>query len=242
MDMEFTRGYPTGQCLSTNPPEHTNWDEKDEEAEEAGVRPLTQALGGMPAKNTAFNLEAMKAFLNSPLFSNILKSLTVMAAVSLFAIALDAIVILLKASDQLIMYSSDNAVLILVVILSILTILYSCFTIVLEARRPPEGLDSSNSKPLTVIVSEIIASILWAQLLSITIYIYVWTYGCTSAGRQRIEQYWRVDADDGFDRLTGKLCRRQGAMVGLELLLVLLLIFNFYTHLAQNFKFIRAVS
>ncbi|KAG0093070.1 hypothetical protein BGZ93_008038, partial [Podila epicladia] len=89
-----------------------------------------------------------------------------MASVSLFAIALDAIVILLKTPDQQTQLSNDNAALVVTVILSILTILYSCFTIFLESRRPPEGLDASNSKPLIVIFSEIVASIVWAQVLS----------------------------------------------------------------------------
>ncbi|KAF9920131.1 hypothetical protein FBU30_010072 [Linnemannia zychae] len=232
--LELMRGYPTGQCISSEPPESTNWDEKDAEI------PLTQGYG--VAKNTAFNLDAIKGFLNSPLFSNFLKSLTVMAAVSLFAIALDAIVILVKASNNnpAMKLSNDNAALIITVILSLLTIAYSCFTIFLESRRPPEGLDTSNSKPLIVIFSEIIASIIWAQVLSITIYIYIWTYGCTAAGAEQLERLWRQDLPD--HHLTERLCRRQGAMVGLELLLVLLIIFNFYTHLAQNFKFIRAVS
>lgn len=232
--MELMRGYPTGQCLSAEPPESTNWDEKDAEL------PLTQEYD--VAKNTAFNLDAIKGFLSSPLFSNFLKSLTVMAAVSLFAIALDAIVILVKASNTnpSMILSNDNAALIITVILSVLTIAYSCFTIFLESRRPPEGLDTSNSKPLIVIFSEIIASIIWAQVLSITIYIYIWTYGCTEAGAEQLARLWKQDMPD--QHLTDRLCRRQGAMVGLELLLVMLIIFNFYTHLAQNFKFIRAVS
>ncbi|KAG0379400.1 hypothetical protein BGX24_000565 [Mortierella sp. AD032] len=230
----FFKRYPTGQCLSTEPPESTNWDEKDAEL------PLTQGYG--VTKNTAFNLDAIKGFLSSPLFSNFLKSLTIMAAVSLFAIALDAIIILVKTSNnnQNMSLSNDNAALIVTMILSLLTIAYSCFTIFLESRRPPEGLDTSNSKPLFVIVSEIIASIIWSQVLSITIYIYVWTYGCTKAGAEQLTRLWKQDMPD--PHLTDRLCRRQGAMVGLELLLVMLIIFNFYTHLAQNFKFIRAVS
>ncbi|KAF9916526.1 hypothetical protein BX616_003534 [Lobosporangium transversale] len=230
---ENMRGYPSGQCTSTTPPEHTSWDEKGAEL------PLTHELS-TAAKNTAFNIEAMKAFLNSPLFSNILKSLTIIAAVSLFAIALDAIVILVKTPEQETHFSNDNTALIITVILSLMTIAYSCFTIFLESRRPPEGLDSSSSKPLFVIFSEIIASIIWAQILSITIYIYIWTYGCTAAGERQLQRLWKQDFAD--QHLSGMLCRRHGAMVGLELLLVLLLIFNFYTHLALNFKFIRAVS
>ncbi|KAG0255784.1 hypothetical protein BG011_004936 [Mortierella polycephala] len=230
--MEIMRGYPTGQCVSsTGPPERTNWDEKDLE--------LTLDHRQSMAKNTAINLDAFKMFLNSPLFSNILKSMAIMAAVSLFAISLDAIIILIKSPEQQKELLNDNAALILTLILSILTIAYSCFTIFLESRRPPEGLDTSNSKPLIVIFSEIIASIIWAQVLSVTIYIYTWTYGCTAVGRQKLDNYSKQNVDHS---LTDRLCRRQGAMVGLELLLVLLLIFNFYTHLAQNFKFIRAVS
>jgi len=80
--------------------------------------------------------------------------------------------------------------------------------------------------------------------LSVTIYIYIWTYGCTEAGQQQLERLWQHNGTLAMadSRLTERLCRRQGAMVGLELLLVVLLIFNFYTHLALNFKFIRAVS
>ncbi|KAG9071151.1 hypothetical protein KI688_008694 [Linnemannia hyalina] len=232
--MELMRGYPTGQCVSTDPPESTNWDEKDAEL------PLTQ--GYDVTRNTALNLDAIKGFLNSPLFSNFLKSLTIITAVSLFAIALDTIIILVKASNNnpTMTLSNDNAALIITTILSLLTIAYSCFTIFLESRRPPEGLDTSNSKPLFVIVSEIIASIVWSQVLSITIYIYIWTYGCTEAGAEQLKRMWNEDMPD--HHLTDRLCRRQGAMVGLELLLVMLIIFNFYTHLAQNFKFIRAVS
>ncbi|KAF9575117.1 hypothetical protein EC968_004343 [Mortierella alpina] len=236
--LELMRGYPTGQCISSSPPEHTNWDEKSSEDLSLTNRQST-------AKNTAFNLDAFKMFLNSPLFSNILKSLTTMAAVSLFAIALDAIIILTNTPDEHTRLSTnDNAALIVTVILSLLTIAYSCFTIFLESRRPPEGLDTSNSKPLFVIFSEIIASIVWAQVLSVTIYIYIWTYGCTEAGQQQLERLWHHNGKLALQdsRLTERLCRRQGAMVGLELLLVVLLIFNFYTHLALNFKFIRAVS
>ncbi|KAF9434092.1 hypothetical protein BGZ76_008554 [Entomortierella beljakovae] len=237
---ESRRGYPTGQCISTTtPPEGTNWDEKDSDLLQTHPRNTT--------KNTAFNLEALKAFLNSPLFSNFLKSYTIMASASLFAISLSSLILAKNAqddnqqqqqhSDQL---SNGNAALIVIVTLSLMTILYSCFTIFLESRRPPEGLDSSNSKPLIVIFSEIIASIIWSQLLGITIYIYIWTYGCTTESRIQIQTIWKLNQAD--NELTDKLCRRQAAMVGLELLLVLLLIFNFYTHLAQNFKFIRAVS
>ncbi|KAG0328302.1 hypothetical protein BGZ99_005655 [Dissophora globulifera] len=232
---EAMRGYPSGQCLSTDPPEHTNWDDKDSDELSPTLKHHSTA-----AKNTAFNLEAVKALLNSPLFSSFLKTLTVLAAVSLFAVALDSIIILLHSPDQQTQLSHDNAALIIIVILSLLTIAYSCFTIFLDSRRPPEGLDTSSSKPLIVIFSEIIACIVWAQVLSVTIYIYIWTYGCTAAGRQQLDRLWKQDFAD--EHLTGRLCRRQGAMVGLELLLVLLLIFNFYTHLALNFKFIRAVS
>ncbi|KAF9959134.1 hypothetical protein BGZ72_010263 [Mortierella alpina] len=201
-------------------------------------------------------------FLNSPLFSNILKILTVLAAVSLFAIALDALLILQKASalalslegehQQRVLF--DSASLIITVTLSVLTVIYSCFTIMLESRRQPEGLDNtSTSKPLIVIFTEIIASIVWAQVLSVTIYIYHWTFGCVmtttltagdmdSDGKARSWWLWNQEGLLSDPHLTDRLCRRQGSMVGLELLLVLLLIFNFYTHLAQNFRFIRAVS
>ncbi|KAF9956015.1 hypothetical protein BGZ72_003089 [Mortierella alpina] len=236
--LELMRGYPTGRCVSSSPPDHTNWDEKSSEDLSVTNRLST-------AKNTAFNLDAFKMFLNSPLFSNILKSLTIMAAVSLFAIALDAIIILINTPDEHTRLSTnDNAALVITVILSLLTVAYSCFTIFLESRRPPEGLDTSNSKPLFVIFSEIIASIVWAQVLSVTIYIYIWTYGCTEAGQRQLERLWQHNGKLAVQdsHLTERLCRRQGAMVGLELLLVVLLIFNFYTHLALNFKFIRAVS
>ncbi|KAF9585023.1 hypothetical protein BGW38_004230 [Lunasporangiospora selenospora] len=225
------RGYPTGQCVSTTPPKRTNWDEDNDMMPNPG-----QGL----AKNTAFNLEALKMFLNSPLFSNFLKSITIVAAASLFAIALDSIVLLAKTPDQDTQFSNDNAACVVTVILSVVTIAYSCFTIFLESRRPPEGLDTSNSKPLFVIFTEIIASIVWAQILSVSIYIYIWTYGCTAAGKRELERLWKLQIAD--QELSGMLCRRQGAMVGLELLLVVLLIFNFYTHLATNFRFIRAVS
>ncbi|KAG0030811.1 hypothetical protein BGZ81_002169 [Podila clonocystis] len=233
--MEASRGYPTGQCISTDPPTETNWDEKEVEE----LLSEKQQQGFFFANNTAFNLKSLKNFLNSPLFSNLLKSLTIMASVSLFAIALDAIVILLKTPDQQAQLSNDNAALIVTVILSILTILYSCFTIFLESRRPPEGLDTSNSKPLIVVFSEIVASIVWAQVLSVTIYIYIWTYGCTDAGQRELDSSWKLEVADRH--LTDRLCRRQGAMVGLELLLVLLLIFNFYTHLEINFRFARSM-
>ncbi|KAF8983054.1 hypothetical protein BGZ46_000061 [Entomortierella lignicola] len=229
---EASRGYPTGQSVSTVPPDTTTWDEKDAEI------PLTQQRS--TAKNTAFNLEAMKAFLNSPLFSNFLKFLTIIASLSLFAIALNGLILVKDANDNQTQLSNANADLIVTITLSIMTIAYSCFTIFLESRRPPEGLDSSKSKPLFVIFSEIIASIVWSQVLSVTIYIYIWTYGCTADGERQIDMIWTLDVAE--QKLTERLCRRQGAMVGLELLLVVLLIFNFYTHLAQNFKFIRAVS
>ncbi|KAF9953693.1 hypothetical protein BGZ70_000147 [Mortierella alpina] len=145
----------------------------------------------------------------------------------------------------------DNTTLVITVVLSVLTVIYSCFTIMLESRRQPEGLDdTSTSKPLIVIFSEIIASIVWAQVLSVTIYIYHWTFGCVSTtasgidldGKPRTWWLWNQEGLLYDPHLTDRLCRRQGSMVGLELLLVLLLIFNFYTHLAQNFRFIRAVS
>ncbi|KAF8930668.1 hypothetical protein BGZ58_008096 [Dissophora ornata] len=179
------RGYPTGHCVSSSdPPPVTAWDEHD--PEDLLLQARRQSMG----TNTAFNLETLKMFINSPLFSNFLKILTVMLAVSLFVIALDAIVILHKdlelqgEIDTLL--SNANASLYITVILSILMIVYSCFTIFLEMRRPPEGLDASNSKPLFVIFSEIVASIIWAQVLSVTIYIYSWTFGCTEAGERQL--------------------------------------------------------
>ncbi|KAG0228420.1 hypothetical protein BGW41_003437 [Actinomortierella wolfii] len=230
--LSAARGYPTGQAISTDPPEDNTWDENDDLA-------LTrkQTL----ATNRTINMDALKGFVNSPFFSNVLKSMTVMAAVSVFAIALDSIVLLVKTPDQKLRLANDNACMIITVILSILTIAYSVFNIFLESRRPPEGLDTTRSKPLAVIISEIVASILWSQILSITIYMYIWTYGCTSAGQEQLSQLWRPDVMP--DRhLQERLCRRQGAIVGLEAILVLLLIFNFYTHIEQNFTFIRAVS
>ncbi|KAG0365038.1 hypothetical protein BGZ54_006926 [Gamsiella multidivaricata] len=217
------------------------WDERDDDDL------LLQARRQSVGTNTAINIEAVKMFLNSPLFSNILKSLTVMAAVSLFVIALDATVILhrdLTPEQIATPLSNANASLIITIILSILTVAYSCFTIFLESRRPPEGLDTSNSKPLIVIFSEIVASIIWAQVLSVTIYVYTWTFGCTTAGKTQLSWLWNQEGVSlaDHDHIVGRLCRREGAMVGLELLLVMLLIFNFYTHLAQNFRFIRAVS
>ncbi|CAO3573252.1 unnamed protein product [Mortierella alpina] len=254
--VQLTRGYPTGRCVSSaEPPKETTWDEKDDPDDLLDLQSRRHTFW----TNTAFNLETAKMFLNSPLFSNILKILTVLAAVSLFAIALDALLILQKTSafaaavegehQQRVLY--DNTSLVLTVALSVLTVIYSCFTIMLESRRQPEGLDNtSTSKPLIVIFSEIIASIIWAQVLSVTIYIYHWTYGCVSTAASAIDQdgkprtwwLWNQEGALSDPYLTERLCRRQGSMVGLELLLVLLLIFNFYTHLAQNFRFIRAVS
>ncbi|KAF9167100.1 hypothetical protein DFQ26_005841 [Actinomortierella ambigua] len=230
--LSATRGYPTGQCVSTDPPEDNTWDEKDDMA-------LTrkQSIG----TNRTINMDAVRGFVNSPFFSNVLKSLTVMAAVSVFAIALDSVVLLVKTPDQKLRLANDNACMIITVILSVLTIAYSVFNIFLESRRPPEGLDTTRSKPLTVIISEIVASILWSQVLSITIYMYIWTYGCTAAGQEQLKSLWRDEVIPD-PHLQERLCRRQGAMVGLEALLVLLLIVNFYTHIDQNFKFIRAVS
>ncbi|KAI1320379.1 hypothetical protein EDD11_001181 [Mortierella claussenii] len=240
--MEITRGYPTGQCISSSePPPTTTWDEQD--PDDLLLQERRQSI----SINTAINVEAFKMFLNSPLFSNILKSLSVMASVSLFAIAVDALLTLhkdmaprLEDADP---FSNATACLIITIILSIFTVIYSCFTIFLESRRPPEGLDSSNSKPLIVIFSEILVSIVWAQVLSVTIYIHAWTFGCTNAGQSQLHRLWKLDGIlSDHDSMIETLCRREGAMVGLEVLLVLLLIFDFYTHLAQNFQFIRAVS
>ncbi|KAF9579288.1 hypothetical protein BGW38_004511 [Lunasporangiospora selenospora] len=176
---------------------------------------------------------------------------------------------------------NDKASLVVTAVFSIITIAYSCLTMVLESRRPPEGLDTSKSKPLIVIFSEIIASIVWAQILSVTIYIYIWTFGCAEPGERPLEMLWRLSnglssitsstplppssstnstlssttssippstmtvlaaiVDENRD-LMDRICRRQGAMAGLEFMLVLLLIWNFYTNLAKNFQFIRAVS
>lgn len=235
--LEQMRGYPSGQCESSfDSPPTTAWDERDlEDASLIQERRFTRGT------NTAINIEAVKLFLNSPLFANVLKSLTVMTAVSLFAMALDSIIILQKeaAKGDVTPLSNANTAIIVTLVLSILTVVYSCSTIVRESRRLPEGLDSSNSKPLIVIFAEILTSIIWAQVLSVTSYIYVWTFGCTSKGRGQLNRLWRQDETP---YVVDRLCRRGGTMVGLEVLLVLLLIFNFYTHLAQNFRFIRAVS
>ncbi|KAG0202644.1 hypothetical protein BGX28_004904 [Mortierella sp. GBA30] len=251
--VQLTRGYPTGRCLSSaEPPKETTWDERDDDPEDLVLLSRRDKFW----TNTAINLKSFKMFLNSPLFSSILKILTVLAAVSLFAVALDAFLILHKAASltsseegeqQHVLY--DNATLIITLVLSVLTVIYSCITIVVESRRQPEGLDNtSSSKPLIVIFSEIIASIVWAQVLSVTIYIYHWTFGCSmsmSIVSSDARSWWLWNQDGLLmtdPHLTERLCGRQGSMVGLELLLVLLLIFNFYTHLAQNFQFIRAVS
>ena len=236
-------GYPTGVAISSlTAPPVTNWDQlggEDEKPEE------TKGLASY-FTNEAFNMDAIKLLLTSPLFSNFLKILTVMAAVSLFAIALDAIILLRRANDDertLTQLWNDSAALVITIVFSLFTILYSFLNIYLESRRSPEGLDEgrTESKPLFIIFSEILASIAWAQVLSVTIYIYIWTFGCTEAGERQLEKLWKqnVDADH---RINARMCRRQGAMVGLELLLILLLIFNFYTHLSQNFQFIRSVS
>ncbi|KAI8356812.1 hypothetical protein B0O80DRAFT_496558 [Mortierella sp. GBAus27b] len=235
--LELMRGYPTGQCLSSsNPPPNTTWDERDlEDALLIQERRFT--LG----KNTAFNIEAVKMFLNSPLFANILKSLTVMTALSLFAMSLSSIIIIQKevAQGDPTPLSNADTSFIVTLVLSVLTVAYCCFTIFRESRRLPEGLDSSSSKPLIVIFAEIMTSIIWAQVLSVTIYIYIWTFGCTAKGKGQLSRIWGQDEPPA---VAARLCSRGGTMVGLEVLLVLLLIFNFYTHLAQNFRFIRAVS
>ncbi|KAF9917178.1 hypothetical protein BX616_001706 [Lobosporangium transversale] len=237
--LELARGYPTGECISSSgPPPVTIWDEKDP----ADV--LFQGRRLSISTNTAFNIEAFKMFLTSPLFSSILKSLIVLAATLLVIISIHAIIALhrdLTFEKDANPFSNATASLIITIILSVFTIVYSCFTIFLDSRRPPEGLDSSNSKPLTVIFSEILMSIFWAQVLSVTIYIYTWTFGCTMAGKRQLERVWHQNQSFP-DHVVERLCRHEGAMLGLEIFLVMLLIFNFYTHLAQNFQFIRAVS
>ncbi|KAF9958390.1 hypothetical protein BGZ65_001494 [Modicella reniformis] len=233
--LELTRGYPTGQCVSSSePPPTTTWDQRDDII-------LSQERRFSLGTNTAFNIEAAKMFLNSPLFANVLKSLTVITAVLLFAMALDSIIILQKeiAQGDETPLSNASTSLFTTLVLSILTIAYCCFTMFRESRRLPEGLDSSNSKPLFVIFAEIITSIIWAQVLSVTIYIYIWTFGCGARGKEQLDRLW---SQDEVPYVVDRLCRRGGTMVGLEVVLVLLLIFNFYTHMAQNFRFIRAVS
>ncbi|GJJ70928.1 hypothetical protein EMPS_03278 [Entomortierella parvispora] len=241
-EREASLGYPTGECVSSTAPLVTNWDQLGGEDEK-----LAESKGLADYfTNEAFNLDAIKLLLASPLFSNFLKILTVMAAVSLFAIALDAIILLQNATEDektLTQLWNDSAALVITIVFSLCTILYSCLNIYLDSRRSPEGLVESRteSKPLFIIFSEIMASIAWAQVLSVTIYIYIWTFGCTEAGERQLEKLWKQNLDADH-RLNARMCRRQGAMVGLELLLILLLIFNFYTHLSQNFQFIRSVS
>ncbi|KAG0020265.1 hypothetical protein BGZ82_011640, partial [Podila clonocystis] len=235
--LELVRGYPTGQCVSSAPPEATNWDEKDTDLD-ADPSPTR----GLSFTNTAINLRNLKTFLlSSPMFSIIVKILIIVAAISLFAISFDAVLILanIKSGPRwVISFTNDKAALIVTMVLSVLTVAYSCFTIFLETRRSPAGIDStSKSKPLPVIFSEIMVSIVWAQVLSVSIYIYMWTFRCGS--EDDFEELWSDLAKESIDLIqstAGRLCRRQGAMVGLELILVLLLIFNFYTHLRQNFK------
>ncbi|KAG0325296.1 hypothetical protein BGZ99_000812 [Dissophora globulifera] len=238
------------ECVSSSgPPPQTAWD-TPEEATDSKNSLLLQEQRQSWRTNTAFNLETIKMLLNSPLFSNFVKSLTVMAAVSILAIALDAIH-LLRQHDGVTEAAASplmnaNASLYITVVLSILTIAYSCFTIFLDSRRPPEGLDSSDSKPFIVIFFEIMASTIWAQVLSVSIFLYTWTLGCSDAGARQMDEllspFLEVAEETRYHYLVARMCRREGTMVGLELLLVLLLIFNFYTHLAQNFQFIRAVS
>lgn len=235
--LELTRGYPTGQCVSSTPPEATNWDEKDTDLD-ADPSPTR----GLSFTNTAINLRNLKTFLlSSPMFSIIVKILIIVAAISLFAISFDAVLILanIKSGPRwVISFTNDRAALIVTMVLSVLTVAYSCFTIFLETRRSPAGIDStSKSKPLPVIFSEIMVSIIWAQVMSVSIYIYMWTFRCGS--KDDFEELWSDLAQESIDLIhstASRLCRRQGAMVGLELILVLLLIFNFYTHLRQNFK------
>ncbi|KAG0293522.1 hypothetical protein BGZ98_002145 [Dissophora globulifera] len=248
--MELMRGYLTGECVSSSdPPPPTAWDTPEEAADSKNSL-LLQEQRQSWRTNTAINLETIKMLLNSPLFSNFVKSLTVMASVSILAIALDAIH-LLRQHDGVTEAAASplmnaNASLYITVVLSILTIAYSCFTIFLDSRRPPEGLDSSDSKPFIVIFFEIMASTIWAQVLSVSIFLYTWTLGCSDAGAKQMDEllspFLEVAEETRHHYLVARMCRREGTMVGLELLLVLLLIFNFYTHLAQNFQFIRAVS
>ncbi|KAF9431175.1 hypothetical protein BGZ94_007626 [Podila epigama] len=215
---ELRRGYPNGQCVSSAPPETTNWDEKDITDEDSSK---TRGLG---FTNTAINLRNLKTFLlNSPMFSIAVKGMIVLSAISIFAISLDAIFILADiASDPRwsLLLANDKAALVVTMVLAVLTIAYSCFSIFLETRRSPAGIDStSKSKPLAVIFSEIIVSIIWAQVLSVAIYIYMWTFGCTDAGEERFGQLWLTSRNDvneeSIERLhlaTGRLCRRQSAM------------------------------
>ncbi|KAF9211356.1 hypothetical protein BGZ59_008204 [Podila verticillata] len=233
--LDLIRGYPTGQCVSSAPPEATTWDEKDT------LNDDPSPTRGLSFTNTAINLRNLKTFLlSSPMFSIIVKILIIVAAISLFAISFDAVLILAninKGPRWVISFTNDKAALIVTMVLSALTVAYSCFTIFLETRRSPAGIDSTKSKPLPVIFSEILVSIVWAQVLSVSIYIYMWTFRCGSEGD--FEELWLNPEKESVDLIqstASRLCRRQGAMVGLELFLVMLLIFNFYTHLRQNFK------
>ncbi|KAG0049351.1 hypothetical protein BGZ83_005863 [Gryganskiella cystojenkinii] len=241
---EASLGYPTGECVSSLAPPATTWDQLGGEYEKP--KDDEEWRFSTYFTNEAFNTDAIKLLLTSPLFSNFLKILTVMDAIAIFAISLNAIVLLNQASDQehaLTQLWNDNVALVVTTIFSLLTILYSCFNFYLDSRRSPEGLNVTRtaSKPLTIIFSEILASIAWAQVLSVTIYIYIWTFGCTAAGERQLERLWKEDLQADH-RLNARLCRRQGGLLGLELLLILLLVWNFYTHLSQNFQFIRSVS
>ncbi|KAF9357764.1 hypothetical protein BGX26_003115 [Mortierella sp. AD094] len=238
--IELTRGYPTGQCVSSlEPPPKTTWDEMD--FCDPSIREHRLSI----RTNTAINAENFKMFLNSPLFSTILKCLTIIVSALLVATALDAILTLHNGLDQEDASSASKATttLIFTLVLSILTIIYSCFTVILESRRPPEGMDTSYSKPLIVIFSEIIASIVWAQVMSVTVYIYIWTFGCTSDEEKLSMRLWKQSGMSSVqNQVVERVCHRVGAMVGLEALLVLLLILNFYTHLAHNFRFIHDIA
>ncbi|KAG0004680.1 hypothetical protein BGZ79_008428 [Entomortierella chlamydospora] len=238
--IELTRGYPTGQCVSSlEPPPKTAWDEMD--LCDSSIREHRSSI----KTNTAINAENFKMFLNSPLFSTILKSLTIVVSILLFATALGATLTLHNGFDQEDADSTSNATttLILTLVLSTFIIIYSCFTTIAESRRLPEGMDTSYSKPLIVIFSEVIASIVWAQVMSVTIYVYIWTFGCTLAEEKLSMRLWKQsEMSSAQNQVMERVCHRVGAMIGLEASLVLLLIFNFYTHLAHNFRFIHDIA
>ncbi|KAF9202485.1 hypothetical protein BGZ49_007358 [Haplosporangium sp. Z 27] len=157
----LSRGYPTGQCVSSlEPPPWNPWNDMD--TGDLLIREHRSSI----RTNTAINLESFKMFLNSLLFTTIIKCLTVVILALLAAITYDAITILHRSLNQE-AYPTSNAIITLTftLALSILTIVYFCYTIILESKRPPEGMHTSYSKPLIVIFSEIITSIVWAQVL-----------------------------------------------------------------------------
>ncbi|KAF9437989.1 hypothetical protein BGZ76_010276 [Entomortierella beljakovae] len=86
LSLELGRGYPSGQCVSSlDPPPNTTWDERSSD------NSLVQGALSSIKTNTAFNFGSFKMFLNSLMFSNIVKCLIVVVSGLIFATALDTI-------------------------------------------------------------------------------------------------------------------------------------------------------